>query len=183
MDLEQLEQLFLHRQSTREFSSRPVPDELVERICSLALLAPSACNAQPWKLVAVKGERKNKVAKGLQDLGMNKFATDAPVLIAIVEAKGNLSATVGSRFKDNDFTHNDIGILTAHLVLAADAAGLSTCILGWRNEEKLRAPLGLGEKERIPTVVALGYAAEDYPIRPKKRKPLEEKFTFLPDET
>ena len=179
MNLEELKKLYLRRQSCRAFSNREVPDELVEEICSLALLAPSACNSQPWKLVAVKGERAKEVAKGLQDLGMNKFASDAPVLIAVVEGKGNLSARVGTRFKHNDFLHNDIGILVAHLVLAAEAAGLSSCILGWRNEKTLRTALELDDKAKIPEVVAIGYPAEDYPIREKNRKPLEETFSFL----
>ncbi len=179
MDLNDIEKLYLHRQSCREFSEKPVPEELVEKICALALLAPSACNSQPWRLIAVTGERKNAVAKSLQDLGMNQFATTAPVLVAVVEGKGNLTARVGSRFKDNDFLHNDIGILVAHLVLAADAAGLGSCILGWRNEEKLRAALDLKKSDRIPEVVALGYPPEDYPVRPKKRKPAKETFTLL----
>lgn len=179
MDLNDIEKLFLHRQSCREFSDRDVPDELVEKICELALLSPSACNAQPWKLIAVKGEKKNMLVKALQEMGMNKFASNAPVLIAFVEGKSNLSATVGSRFTENDFVHNDIGILTAHLILAADAAGLGSCILGWRNEKAIRAALDLGEKARIPHVVAIGYPPEDYPVRPKKRKDTKDVFTFI----
>ena len=72
-----------------------------------------------------------------------------------------------------------VGKNTAHLVLAAEGAGLASCILGWRSEEKLRAALGIVEKVRIPVVVALGYAKEDDPIRPKKRKPYEETLTIL----
>lgn len=179
MDIREIEKLYLHRQSCREFTSRPVSKELIEEVCRLALLAPSACNSQPWKLIAVTGEKAKALAKGLQDMGMNKFASDAPVLIAVVESKGNLTATVGSRFKDNDFLHNDIGILTAHLVLAADAAGLGTCILGWRNEEKLRPVLGLDKNARIPQVIAMGYPPEDYPTRPKKRKDLKDTFCLI----
>lgn len=179
MNLEELKELYLRRQSCRAFSEKEVPDELVEEICSLALLAPSACNAQPWKLVAVKGERAKEVAKGLQDLGMNKFVSSAPVLIAVVEGKSNLSARAGGRLKDNDFLHNDIGILVAHLVLAAEAAGLGSCILGWRNEKTLRTALELDDKAKIPEVVAIGYPEEGYPVREKKRKPLEDTFSFL----
>ena len=69
--------------------------------------------------------------------------------------------------------------MTAHLVLAADAAGLSTCILGWRSEKKLREILGLSEKVRIPHIVAVGYAAEGYEIREKKRKSLEDTFSLV----
>lgn len=153
--------------------------ELLERVCRLALLAPSACNAQPWKLYAVTGDKAKELAKGLQDMGMNKFASDAPALVAIAEGKGNLTASAGAKIKDNDFTHNDIGILTAHLVLAAEAAGLQSCILGWRNEKKLCEVLSLPKGTRIPEVVALGYATEDYEVRPKKRKDEKETLIFV----
>ena len=179
INLQELEELSLRRQSCRAFSEKPVDDGLIKEICRLALLSPSACNSQPWKLIAVTGEKAKELAKGLQDLGMNKFATDAPVLVAVVEGKSNLTAKVGTRFKDNDFLHNDLGILTAHLILAAEAAGLGSCILGWRNESKLRPVLGLDKSARIPHVVALGYPPEGYEIRPKKRKPEEETFELI----
>ena len=180
MELKDIEQLYLHRQSCRSFDpEKPISDELLTEICRLALLAPSACNSQPWKLLAVTGEKAKELAAGVQDLGMNKFASDAPAFVVVLEGSGNLSATVGSRFKNTDFLHNDIGIMTAHLVLAADVAGLSTCILGWRNEKKLREILGLPDKTRIPHIVAVGYASEGYEIRAKKRKPQEETFSLL----
>ena len=180
MNLEEIEKLYLHRQSCRAFDkSREVPRELLEKVCNLALLAPSACNSQPWLLYCVTGEKAKETAKGLQDLGMNKFASDAPALIAIAEGKSNLTAKVGSRFKDNDFLHDDIGILTAHLVIAAEAAGLSTCILGWRSENKLRTALSLGKDVRIPLVIAVGYPEDGYEIRPKKRKNPEQTLFFL----
>lgn len=179
MDIQDIETLYLHRQSCRAFDGREVPEELVKKVCSLALLAPSACNAQPWKLVAVLGEQRKEVAKCLQGLGMNKFASDAGALVAICSGKSNLTAKLGGRMKGTDFTANDLGILTAHLVLAADAAGLSSCILGWRNEDRLREVLGVGKETHIPVVVALGYAKEDDPIRPKKRKPYKETLLIL----
>ena len=179
MNITELEQLFLHRQSCREFSKKPVDAELVKKVCELALLAPSACNAQPWKLIAVTGEKRKEVARALQGLGMNKFASNAPVLVAVVEGKSNVSAKLGGKFKDNDFTANDLGILTAHLVLAAESAGLGSCILGWRNEKELQTLLGVGKNVRIPHVVALGYPPEGYETRPKKRKPLEETFLAI----
>lgn len=179
MNLQEIEALYLKRQSCRAFSDKDVPDELVTQICRLSLLAPSACNAQPWELIAVKGERKREVAKGLQDLGMNKFVSDAPVLIAVLEGKSNLTAKLGERLKRADFTHNDIGIMVAHLVLAAEAAGLNTCILGWCNEKKLRAALELDDKANVTEVIALGYAQDGYEIRPKKRTPLQDTYKLL----
>ncbi len=179
MELEDIERLYRNRQSCRTFDGREVPADLVKRICAAALLAPSACNAQPWKLVAVLGERRKEVAGCLQGLGMNKFASDAGALVAVCEGKSNLTAKLGGRMKNTDFTANDLGILTAHLVIAAEAAGVSSCILGWRNEEKLREALGIRDPVRIPVVVALGYAKAGDPVRPKNRKPLEETFLLL----
>lgn len=179
MDLDEFEELVVRRQSCREFADRPVAKELVERICRIALLAPSACNAQPWELHAVVGEKCKEAAKGLQDLGMNKFASGAAALVAVVEGKSNISAKLGGRIKDNEFTRHDLGILTAHLVLAAESAGLGSCILGWRNEEKLRVSFGLKKDAKIAVVVALGFPAEGYAVREKKRKPLDETLKIL----
>ena len=179
MNLSDIKALYTHRQSCRAFDGRPVPERLLQEVCELALLAPSACNAQPWHLYAVTGEKIRDVAACVQGLGMNKFANDAGAFVVVAEGKSNLTARLGDRLKDQNFTPGDIGIMTAHLVLAAEAAGLASCILGWRSEKKLRTLLALSEETRIPYVVALGYAREGEPIRPKKRKPTEETLTFL----
>lgn len=179
MNLKELEEFYLKRQSCREFSDMVVPDEVISEICRVALLAPSAMNAQPWKLVAVTGEKKDEVIKTLQRLGMNKFASKASALVCVVAGKGNFMTKIGSIFKENEFVKNDLGILTAHLVLAAEAAGVGSCILGWRDEEKLRTLLGLEKGAIVPEVVALGYPAENYPVREKKRKDLKETFQFI----
>ncbi len=180
MQLKDLEELYRKRQSCRAFdSAKEVDEELVKEICRVACLAPSACNAQPWKLIAVQGEKKQALAACLQSLGMNKFASDAPVLIAVCAGEGKLSSKVASLFSGNSFTPNDLGILTAHLVLAAEAAGLGTCILGWRNEKKIAEVLGLPKNTAVPHVIALGYPPEGYEIREKIRKPFEEIFTQI----
>lgn len=179
MDLSDIKTLYLRRQSCREFSDRPLGEELVQEICSTALLAPSATNAQPWRLIAVMGEKKKEVVKALQRLGMNKFADKAQAIVVIAEDKSAGLMKVGSLFKENEFVRNDLGCLSAHLVLAAEAAGVGSCILGWRDEKQLRETLDLPEKTLIPVVVALGYPADGYEIRPKKRKPIEQTFTLI----
>ena len=179
MTFDELRELFLRRQSCRAFTGAPVPRDVLEKICSAALLAPSACNAQPWKLVAVTGDKIREVAPCLQGMGMNKFASDTGALVAVCAGKSNASAKAGGKMVGTDFTANDLGILTAHLVLAAEAAGVQSCILGWRSEKKLCAALALPEKTFIPAVVALGYAPAGYELRPKKRKSLEETLTVL----
>ena len=84
-------QLVLSRQSDRAYDKeRPVEAEKLERILEAARLAPSACNAQPWKFVVVTDhELASKVGKAAAGLGMNKFAKDAPVHILVVEESAN----------------------------------------------------------------------------------------------
>ncbi len=179
MTLNDMEQLYLKRQSCRAFSDREVDEELIKEICRIALLAPSACNAQPWQLIAVMGEKRAEVAKAVQPMGMNQFASDAKALIVVAEDKSGGIMKFGSIFKENTYIKNDLGILTAHLVLAAEAAGLGTCILGARDEKKLRELLGFKKERHIPHVIAVGYPKEGYELREKKRKPLDETFTLL----
>ena len=178
--LEELEQLYLTRQSCRSFdSSKPVDKELLERICKLALLSPSACNTQPWKIYVTTGEKAKEAIKATQVMGHNKFASEAPVLIVFAEVKGNFTTRMANTFDYNDFAHNDIGILTAHLVLAAEAAGLQSCILGWRNEKMLCKTLNLPKGTRFSSAIILGYATEGYEVRPKKRKDPKDTLFFI----
>ncbi|KAA6305807.1 putative NAD(P)H nitroreductase MhqN, partial [termite gut metagenome] len=64
------------RQSDRAYDKiRPVEKEKLERILEAARLAPSACNAQPWKFTVITDkELSEKIGKAAAGLGMNKFA-------------------------------------------------------------------------------------------------------------
>ena len=74
--MEDFLKLVAARQSDRAYDmSRPVEPEKLERILEAARLAPSACNAQPWKFVVINDpELSVKVGKATAGLGMNKFA-------------------------------------------------------------------------------------------------------------
>ena len=45
--------LIISRQSDRKYSDKPVEKEKLERIIEAGRMAPSACNAQPWKFIVV----------------------------------------------------------------------------------------------------------------------------------
>ena len=71
----------------------------------------------------------------------------------------------------------DIGIVAAYITAEATAQGLSTCILGWLDDQEIRSICALDGAVRL--VITLGYAKADDPLRPKKRKPVEELVTTL----
>lgn len=158
-----------NRYSCRAFDgNRPVEDEKIRAILESTVLSPSACNSQPYHFTICKGEKAKEIAKATQSMGMNKFTTDAPVMIVISEDNYNKTASFGSKFKNNDYRSIDIGIATAYLTAEAAVQGLGTCILGWFDDKKIRSICGL--KNPVRLVVALGYAKEGSAVPPKKRK-------------
>ena len=160
-------EIALARQSCRCYDpDRPVEQEKLDAILEAVRLAPSACNGQPYHFTVCRGEAAKEVAKATMGLGMNKFAVQAPVLIVVSEKPYVKSAAMGAKVKGNDYRSIDIGIAAAYLTAEAAAQGLGTCILGWLDDEKIRAVCGLSRPVRL--VVTLGYAA-DTP-REKKRK-------------
>ena len=167
------------RQSCRSYDeSRPVEPEKLQRVLEAARLSPSACNGQPYTLTVCTGEKAREVALLTRGMGgMNKFAVQAPVCIVISEAAYNRTAALGAKVKGNDYRSIDIGIMTAYLTAEATAQGLSTCILGWLDDEKIRAAIGTNSATRL--VITLGYAAEGDKLREKKRKELGEIVRFL----
>ena len=161
------------RQSCRRYDpARAVEEEKLAAVLEAARLAPSACNGQPYHLTVCRGEAARAAAKATMGMGMNKFAADAPIIIVISEQPYVKTAALGAKIKGNDYRSIDIGIVAAYLTAEATAQGLGTCILGWLDDDKLRKICDLDGTVRL--VITLGYAAENDPLREKKRKPLSE---------
>lgn len=171
-------EIALNRQSCRSYdATKPVEPEKLQAILESTRLAPSACNSQPYHFTVCQGDLAKEVAKATMGMGLNKFAAQAPVLIVISEDSYSKSAAVGAKVKKNDYRSMDIGIAAAYLTAEATAQGLSTCILGWLDDEKLRKLCNLTQPVRL--VITLGYAAEDDKLRPKKRKDPDTLITWL----
>ena len=164
------------RQSNRAYEvGREVEKEKLDAILEAVRLAPSACNGQPYKITVCTGETAQAVAAATQGMGMNKFASQAPVLLVLSEMPYVKSAALGAKAKGNDYRSIDIGIAAAYLTAEAAAQGLGTCILGWLDDAKIRQICTLEHPVRL--VITLGYPA-DQP-RQKKRKELNELVSFL----
>ena len=164
------------RYSSRNYDARPVEQEKLDLILEAARVAPSACNGQPYHITVCTGEKALEAAKATQGMGMNKFASKAPVLLVVSEENYVKTAALGAKLKGNDYRSIDIGILAAYLTTAATEQGLSTCILGWLDDEKLRKICDIQHPVRL--VITLGYPKNDT-IREKKRKTLDELVTYL----
>lgn len=166
------------RQSCRSYDpTREVEAEKIDRILASARLAPSACNGQPYKITVCRGDAAKRVAKATQGMGMNKFATDAPVMLVISEMPYVKSAALGAKVKGNDYRSIDIGIVAAYITAEANTQGLGSCILGWLNDSEIRDICKLDGAVRL--VITIGYAKAGDPLREKKRKDMDTLVQFM----
>lgn len=172
-------ELIKSRQSDRKYSNKPVEREKLERIIEAGRMAPSACNAQPWKLIVVTDpELIKRIAEATSSkvIGINTFVSQAPVQIIIVREKPNLTSKIGATIKEKDFSLMDIGIVSENICLQSQAEGIGSCMIGWFDEKKVRKLLGIPRVKRVELIITLGYSLSDK--REKKRKPAADTVSF-----
>jgi len=172
-------ELIKRRQSDRKYSDRPIEKEKLDRITEAGRMAPSACNAQPWKFIIVnEPDLVAKVAEAASAplLGMNTFVAQAPVQIVIVREKPNLTSRLGAGIKDKDYSLIDIGIAAENICLQAEAEGIGSCMIGWFDENAVRKILGIPGSKRVELIISLGYSLSEK--RDKRRKPAEETVSY-----
>ena len=163
----------------RDYSDEQVTEEEIKEICRLAILAPSAINAQPYNLYAICGEKAKLFAPLVQVKSANSWATDCPAFI-VIEARKPFEVTRGERKVTNaPFIANDIGILSAYIALAAEDMDIQTCIIGLRDESGIAKFLNLPDGTPFPLVIALGHKTKDCPVREKKRRDLNQTLHII----
>ncbi len=176
--MENFERLIKSRQSCRDFNDKPIDKETVVKIAELAMLAPSACNSQPWRMYCITEQEKVKqVSHAVQERGHNKFAKDAKAFIVVCDKNATLRPGTEQKFNRNHFVKYDVGELVAYITLAAESMGVASCIIGWINYADLKAAVGYPDDELSNIVIALGYT--DIPVRKKIRKDKDKIITVL----
>jgi nitroreductase len=163
------------RRSVRSYSSRPVPDDVMERMKQALRYAPSACNFQPWRFILVTdAELRGKVAKAAHD---QLFLAEAPLIVVGCGAPDQAYKGMGGHGNSIDI---DVAIALDHLTLAAVAEGLGTCWIGAFDEEKVKHLLNVPAKVKVVAMTPLGYPAAPSllsPIDDSRRKSEREVFS------
>lgn len=175
--------LIARRVSCRDFKPDPVPEEHLKQILEAARLAPSACNAQPWRFAVVRdGElRRRIVEEGFLPGAKMTWALEAPVHVVLGMERSLVAHRLGPAISGVDYPWVDIGIAGEHLVLAATELGLGTCWIGWIKPRVIGKIVGWPAAVQPVAVIPVGY-----PRRPEaavlpaaRRKPLEELVRWL----
>jgi nitroreductase len=147
------------RRSIRNFKNKPVDDAAIRSIVDAARLSPSACNAQPWRFIAVteKSLLEELVNRGLGGAVPNKWASSAPVIIIGCAVLNLMTHYLGEAVKGIQYHQIDMGISMEHMVLRATEMGLGTCWIGWFREKNIRKILNIPKDWKIISLIALGY--------------------------
>jgi nitroreductase len=165
------------RQSERQYDPRrPVARDVIERCLEAARLAPSACNSQPWTFVVVDDpEDRDRLASAAFSglYSMNRFAAQAPVLVAVVTERSKYVARLGGMIRGVQYSLLDVGAAVEHFLLQAAEEGVGTCWLGWFDEKAVKRVLNLARDAKVDVMIAMGYPAAAHP-RPKQRKGMDE---------
>jgi len=172
--------LITGRKSVRKYSGQAIPREDVLKCLEAARLAPSACNSQPWKFIVIdKPELKARICDRIFSgiYSINRFAAEAPVLIAVVSEKGSFLSAVGGQVRDTRYYLIDIGIACEHLILQAEELGIGSCWIGWFDEKPLKEILKIPKDKKIDIVISLGYSLDPRSAA-KIRKPMNEVSAF-----
>ena len=184
------------RHTVRDFSTRPVPRDLIELCIAAAGTAPSAANLQPWHFVLVGSARlKNDIRaavqadeeklyktqagkdwlEALKPLGSDidkPFLETAPWLICIFGASHSAGAD-GTQRKNRDVAES-VSIAAGFLIAALHRAGLAT--LTHAPVPSLTTLCSRPQAEKPYLLLAVGYPAPGVriPLHATEKKPLQD---------
>ncbi|GAA2089365.1 nitroreductase family protein [Kitasatospora saccharophila] len=185
------------RRTVRDYSTRPLPEGVLEWAVRTAATAPSGAHVQPWRFVVVTDpERKRRLREAaeaeerefyahraseewlaaLAPIGTDwrkPFLEDAPAVIVVFEVHK------GPNSPRPYYTKESVGIAVGFLLSALHQAGLATLThtpspMRFLNEVCDRPP-----EERAAYVIPVGYPAEDARVPDLERKPLDEVMVRL----
>ena len=168
------DEIVRNRWSVREFDGRPVRREDIVAMCEAARWAPSACNSQTWRFIAVADpQRIERICReAMGPIVGNRWLRQAPLLIVGCSKLDLVANRIGTGITGIEYYPIDFGIAMEHIVLKATELGLGACWVGWIREEKMQEILGIPKKVRVMALLAVGYPKT--PVPPKRtRKPLD----------
>ena len=162
------------RRSVRSFRSRPVSKEDVLAICEAARIAPSACNSQTWRFIAVSNPItiKRLCKEAMRPIIPNRWLEQAPLVFIGCSQLDIIANRIGTRISGIEYYQVDLGIAMEHMVLKATDLGLGTCWIGWFAEEKIKEILGIPKTIKVSAMLAVGYSNETTP-KNRSRKSMD----------
>lgn len=188
------------RRTVRDFSTTPVPKEVIENILKAASTAPSGAHKQPWSFCVVSNSELKKQIRAaaeqeehesytsrmsqewLNDIAplqtdWNKpFLESAPYLIVVFKKVYDLLLD-GSKHT-NYYVSESVGLACGFMLAAIHHAGLVALTHTPSPMNFLTRLLNRPENERPFLLIPVGYPAEETFVPNLKRKEIEQYVTY-----
>jgi len=152
-------ELAKQRYSCREFSTKPVEKEKIEKILEAGKLAPTAKNAQSQRILIL--QNKEQLAKLSE---CTPFGWNAPVIMVICYDK---ESSGKRKYDGHDYGIEDASIVTTHMILEVQELGLGATWIGHFEPDKVREIYRIPENFEIVALLPIGYPAEDSKPNPR----------------
>ncbi len=167
----ELQTVLEKRRSIREYRTDKVEDDKIREIIRAGILAPSWKNSQVTRYYAVRSEEMlGKVREALPEFNQ-KNTKNAPLLLVttiVTNRSGFNPDGTPSNELGNGWGYYDCGMSNMNMILKATELGLSTLVMGIRDEKKLRDVLEILEEEAVVAVIGVGYS-DAAPAMPKRK--------------
>ncbi|MFD8594815.1 nitroreductase family protein [Kitasatospora sp. NPDC059646] len=190
-------EVMAQRRTVRDYSTRPLPEGVLEWAIRTAATAPSGAHVQPWRFVVVTDpERKRRLREAaeaeerefyahrasdewlaaLAPIGTDwrkPFLEDAPAVIVVFEVHK------GPNSPRPYYTKESVGIAVGLLLASLHQAGLATLTHTPSPMRFLNEICDRPQEERAAYVIPVGYPADDARVPDLERKALDEVMVRL----
>jgi nitroreductase len=168
------------RSNLRMDSDRPVPLELVQQLCELAMWAPNHMRTNPWRFAVFTGEGRRRLGAALE-AAMVERGEAAPDRLRKARTKYLRAPTmllVGSAAHDDPILHHEnrdaVAAGVENLLLGATAVGLASY---WSTGEvaglaAVKELAGFDPRDQLVAVIYLGWPTAPLPAPPKQTPPI-----------
>lgn len=155
----------------------PLAVQQIQRLLCAATLSPSCANTQPWRIIAVTGERLAAIRLALSE--GNKWAARAPLII-VMATKPSLDMRLEA---GRDYAYFDLGMAAMAILLQATHEGLYAHPIAGYTPSKVAKAAGLPEDFVPLNLIVVGKPGDDALLNegqklrehgPRQRKGLEE---------
>lgn len=189
------------RRSIRRYQPIPIPDELIQKMLTVAIWSPSAHNRQPWRFAVIQNEdkkqqlandmgiklradlRSDNVPADMVEKDVNRSfqrITQAPLLILLALSMVDMDSYPDEKRQQNEWlmAAQSTAMAGQNLLLAAHTLGLGAC---WMCAplfcpEVVKSSLSLPDNWEPQALITIGYSAE---IKEKTRHPIENCTLFF----
>lgn len=170
MDLK-FSELIEARRSVRKYAQATISKDEMAKIVEEALNAPSWKNTETTRYYAAIGDdaKARLWREALPGFNAASSANAAAlVAVAFVPGESGYMGDAPANELGEMWGAYDCGLASSYFVLAAKNRGWDTLIMGIRDTAKVKAILGIPEKEILTSVIAVGKGAQPYFKNPRK---------------